>query len=358
MRQFHNLLKRVLVEGEVVEDPRTKVHTIGISGHQYSVDLRKQFPLHTTRKISPKLAAEELLWKLRGERSVKSLVERSVNYWTQNAFQKHLQDTGRDKSIPKHTPEWAKEFVAYQKRLSGGEESGDLGPVYGYNWRHGKDEDGKEVDQLANLLRNLKDPEKRFGRYNILDAWDAPNISKMAIGPCPFWQQFIVKGEFMDLHEVQRSCDSYLGVPYNDAQDAILAHLVANETGLIPRNFTHTFIDTHIYTGVPPRSYFWDDESKVQEFKVRVNGAMSGKDFLVLRDWYLRNAPGEQELDKGKDHTPDVLTQLSYEPKRSARLELKDVPLMEAIQLPSYRDVLSVKDYKPHKWESSSVMAA
>jgi len=360
MREFHNLLRRVVSKGDVVNDPRTKVSTIGISGHQYTVDLRKRFPIHTTKRIYPKFGTEELMWKLRGEDSIgtdsseKSLVQRGVHYWNQNAFQKYLDDNGLAEKIPKHTQEWEDEFASYEMRLKNGDEKGFLGPVYGYNWRHGRDRDGKEVDQLANLLRNLKDPVRRYGRYNILDAWDAPNISHMALGPCPFWHQFIVKGEFLDLHAAQRSCDSYLGIAYNDLTDAILAQMVAAEVGLTPRFYTHTFMDTHVYTGVPPRSDFWDDRRAVEEFKGRFENVRDKDGFLQVRDWYLGEVSPESEIDLGKDHMPHVLTQLSYEPKQpSARLVLKDLPLMEAIQAPSYRDVLSVRGYKPHEWEES-----
>jgi len=374
LKQFQKLLKRVFVEGDVKKEPRTGVHTMGISGHQYYCDLRKTLPLQTTRRIYPKFAAEELFWKLRGEKSVKPLIERGVNYWTANAFQKYLQDNNLDKKFPKHTQGWNDEFKVYQERLARDEESGDLGPVYGYQWRHWRKPvlipehaegaewvpehwEVREVDQLENLLKNLKDPEKRERRYNILNAWNPADLPEMAIGPCPYWHQFTVYGEFMDLHMDQRSCDTFLGVPYNDAQDSILAHMVAKEAGLIPRFFYHSFKDVHVYIGVPPRSDFWEDENNLREFKIRVNGARNGDDFLFVRDWYLKNVPDEGEIDRGKDHVPDALTQLSYRPKKSPRLELKDIPLMEAIKLP-YREVLSVKGYEPHDWKVSSVMAA
>jgi len=106
MRQFQKLLRTVVSRGDVVEDPRTKVHTIGISGYQYHVDLRERFPIHTTKRIYPKLGSEELLWKLRGEDSVQPLTTRGVNYWNENAFQKYLDDNGLARRIPKHTQEW------------------------------------------------------------------------------------------------------------------------------------------------------------------------------------------------------------------------------------------------------------
>ena len=374
MRQFQQLLRRVLVEGDVKTEPRTEVHTIGVSGHQYSVDLRRAFPLHTTRRIFPKFAAEELFWKARGERAIGSLVERGVNYWTANAFQKSLQERGLEKEIPKHTQRWNDELEDYKERLAKREEDGDLGPVYGYQWRHwekpilvpGHNEgvewvpehwEIREVDQLENLLKNLKDKDKKLGRYNILNAWNSADIPDMALGPCPYWHQFTVYGEFLDLHVGQRSCDTFLGVPYNDAQDSILAHMVAREVGLTPRFFYHTFNDVHVYVGVPPRSDFWEDENNIREFQIRVNGARKRDDFLFIRDWYLRNVPDEGGINKGKDHVPDALEQLSYAPKKSSRLELKGIPFMEAIQLP-YREVLSVKGYNPHKWKTNSVMAA
>jgi|SRR3989344_423103 len=354
MRQYHNLLRKILTGGEVQYEPRTEEHILGISGEQYEFDVREGFPLVTTRQIFPRLAFEELFWKLRGDRSVRSLVDRNVNYWNANAFQKYLQNAGLDKQIPKHSERWTEGFKLWEERLRRGEEDGDLGPVYGFQWRHWPTRDGGELDQLENLVNGIK--EKPGSRYHILTAWNPEDLPSMAIGPCPFWHQFTVYGNKLDLHAAQRSCDVLLGVPYNDAQDAAFLHLIAKEVGLEPRRFIHTFMNVHAYLGVPPRADFWMNPDNVQEFQRRVKDVTDKDGFLEVRDWYLSQALPEGELHDGKDHIPTILTQLSIEPKESPTVEIADIPLMEAIELPA-KDVIRVKGYKPHKWESNARMA-
>ena len=372
MQCYLELLKRILTTGEVQYEPRTQECILGITGAQYQFsDVRESFPLVTTRQIHPRLAFEELFWKLRGERSVASLVARGVDYWNGNAFQKYLEREGLDKEIPKHTERWNTAFGAWKKRLDDREEDGDLGPIYGYQWRHWRrpvffqrfhDGNGwvddhwgvEEVDQLENLLEGIR--ERPGSRYHILNAYNPGEIGDMAIGPCPFWHQFTVYGDQLDLFMVQRSCDILLGVPYNDAQEAALLHMIAQETGLIPRRFVHSLGNVHAYLGVPPRSDFWMDTGNVMEFQIRVASVTERTGYLEVRDWYLETALGEGELNLGKDHIPNILTQLSKRPRASPRLELKRIPLLEAIQMPA-KEVLKVVDYKPHKGKSHSVMA-
>ncbi len=372
MKQYHDLLKEILTKGEVQYEPRTEEYILGIPGFQRVYDLREGFPLMTTKNVPIRLPAEELFWKLRGERSVKSLFDRTVHIWDANAFQKYLQNNGLDKEIPKHTKRWAEEFEAWKERLSKGKEDGDLGPVYGYQWRHWKKPifvkghaegiewvpdqwEVKEVDQLEKLLKGIK--EKPGSRYHILNAYNVGDLSDMALGPCPFWHQFTVYGNSLDLHMVQRSCDTFLGIPFNIAQDSLLAHLVARETGLEARRFIHTTVNTHIYLGVPPRSDFWTNPANVTEFQMRVDNISGKVDYKEVRDWYLIKAPIERELDVGKDHIPDVLTQLAKKPRDLPTLILENIPLYDAIEKPA-EEIVRVSDYNPHKWKTNSQMAA
>jgi thymidylate synthase len=179
----------------------------------------------------------------------------------------------------------------------------------------------------------------------------------MAIGPCPFWHQFTVYGDNIDLTTVQRSCDTYLGVPFNIAQDALLLKMVAEETGFNPRFFNHSYVNTHVYLGVPPRSDFWTDQQNVRRFQNMFR--ISERDnFIDLRDWYINNAPPESIGNERKDHVPFILEQLSKEPLKLPSVNLKQgVSLFNAINLPVL-DYAEVNGYEPLKWDSKAAMAA
>lgn len=360
MEQYHELLKEILGRGDVQFEPRTREYIMGISSWQSTYDLRDGFPLITTKNVPPRLPFEELFWKLRGERNVKGLVDRNVHIWTANAFDRYLKSNDLSGEFPKHSKEWNEEFERYSQKIAKdsefAKESGDLGPVYGYQWRHWRNSQGEEVDQLVNLLKGIK--ERPGSRYHILSSWNVGDLPDMALGPCPFWHQFSVFGDNIDLTMVQRSCDVFLGVPFNIAQDSLLAHLVAEETGFQPRLFNHSYVNVHAYLGVPPRADFWTDEKNVEEFQSRFGRIRKKYEYLNLRDWYLENAPPESEGNEKKDHIPFILEQLSKPPRELPSLEiLNDLPLLEAIHMPPL-EVVEVEGYEPHRWSSRASMAA
>ena len=359
MEQYHQLLKEILGRGDIQFEPRTQEYTIGISAWQSIYDLREGFPLITTKNVPPRLPFEELFWKLRGERNVKSLVERNIHIWTQNAFDHYLERNDLREKFPKHSKEWNEEFEKYQQRLREdplfAAEAGDLGPVYGYQWRHWRSSSSKQIDQLQNLLRGIK--ERVGSRYHVLSAWNVGDLPEMAIGPCPFWHQFSVFGENMDLTMVQRSCDVFLGVPFNIAQDSLLTHLVANETGFRPRFFNHSYVNVHAYLGVPPRADFWTNADNVREFQKRFRKVENREEYVELRKWYLENVPPESSGNERKDHIPFILTQLSKQPRKLPSIRIKNIPLLEIIQLP-VEDVVGIENYQPDKWDSKAIMAA
>ncbi len=360
-QQYQNLLKKIILKGDVGYEPRTREHTIGISAFSSSYDLGEGFPNLTTKNVPPRLPFEELFWKLRGERNVKSLVDKDVNIWTANAFDRYLKHKGLNEQIPKHSPQWNKEFERYSEKIKNdpefANEAGDLGPVYGFQWRHWPGPDGKEFDQLVKALNGIKN--NPGSRYHVLNSWNVADLEKMALGPCPFWHQFSVFGENIDLTMVQRSNDSYLGDPFNQAQDALFLTLVANEAGLNARYFNHQTINTHIYLGVAPRSDFWKNQKNVEKFKDKFKNITNREDYMDLRDWYLKQSPEESEGNEKKDHMPFVLQQLSKEPRNSPSLRIINpkLPLLEAIYLPVL-DVVELKNYDPHKWASKAEMAA
>ena len=376
MKRYIEAVRRILKEGEVSFDPRTKTYTIGISGHQSEYDMREGFPLLTTKNVPPRLPFEELFWKLRGERNVKSLVDNNIHFWTANAFDRYLKTNNLTLSFPKHSEQWNKAFEEYSKKIAEDSEfakvMGDLGPVYGHQWRHWKkpvlisahagnrewEPESLEirwVDQLEKLVNGIiKNPNSR---YHVLSAWNPGELDEMAIGPCPFWHQFTVKGDQLDLHMVQRSCDTYLGVPFNIAQDSLLLHMIAKETELKPRNYIHTMINAHIYLGVEPRANFWKDQDNVTQFKSRINETEKRSDYLDIKNWYLNIAPEEERGNERKDHIPFVLEQMSKEFRSLPSITLEDIPFFEAIKLP-VDQVVKVIGYNPHKWDAKAVMSA
>ncbi len=359
MRQYQDLLRRVVGQGDVQFEPRTQEYILGVSSALSNYDMKEGFPLVTTKNVPPRLPFEEVLWKLRGEKNIKSLVERDIHIWDANGFDRHLKKQGLKDKIPKHSLEWNEEFAKYKDRIKTDADfaiqAGDLGPVYGYQWRHGFHRpDGKEIDQLKNVITEIKN--KPGSRYHILNAWNPSDLPEMALGPCPFWHQFTVYGNSLDLTMAQRSCDVFLGVPFNIAQDAFFANLVAQETGLDPRFFNHLLVNVHSYLGVPPRANFWTNPENVIKFQKKFNSITKREDYLDLRENYLTNAGPEKEGSERKDHIPFILEQLSKEPRPLPQIQLSHGDFFEMIKKPA-KEIAMITDYNPHKWDSRAEMA-
>lgn len=359
MEQYHNLLKRLLIEGDRQYNERTGHLMIGKAGDHARFDLRDGFPATTTKRLFFKGVAEELFWFARGERNLKTLVDKNIHIWDGNAFGLYVKRNGLD--IKKHTPEWDEGFKEYINRIRNDNEfaavEGDLGPIYGYQWRNWTGSDGKVVDQLKdNVIEGLR---KQPGtRYAILNAYKVDELPEMALAPCHVWAQFnVFEDKFLDVHMFQRSCDVFLGVPFNIASYPLLGALLAQELGLEMREYYHSFGNIHIYNGLSPRSDFLRDDNNFAEFRKRVGDVSERMGYLDLCDWYLENAPAEGELHEGKDHIPFILQQLSYAPKKLPTLEiLSDDPFFELIERPA-SGVVRLVGYNPHKWNSKAVMA-
>jgi thymidylate synthase len=209
MRAYLDLVQRILDEG-VEKTDRTGTGTLSVFGHQMRFDLREGFPLVTTKRIHTRSVFGELLWFLRGDTNVKWLQDRGITIWD----------------------EWA-------------DENGDLGPVYGYQWRSWPTPDGRHVDQVAALVDRLRtDPDSR---RHIVSAWNVADVDAMALPPCHTLFQFYVADGGLSCQLYQRSADTFLGVPFNIASYALLTHMVAQVVGLEPRAFVHTIGDAHLY---------------------------------------------------------------------------------------------------------------
>ena len=209
MQQYLNLLNRILTEGTQKGD-RTGTGTLSIFGHQMRFDLRDGFPLLTTKKLHLKSIIYELLWFLRGDTNVHYLQEHGVRIWN----------------------EWA-------------DENGELGPVYGHQWRSWPDYEGGTIDQIKNVVEMIKhNPDSR---RMLVTAWNPAEVDDMALPPCHCLFQFYVAGGRLSLQLYQRSADSFLGVPFNIASYALLLQMIAQVTGLEAGEFIHTTGDTHLY---------------------------------------------------------------------------------------------------------------
>ena len=209
MRQYLDLLRHVRDHG-VQKDDRTGTGTLSVFGHQMRFDLGQGFPLVTTKKVHTKSIVHELLWFLRGETNVRSLQQAGVSIWD----------------------EWA-------------DEHGELGPVYGHQWRHWMGNDGRAIDQIADLMRDIRrNPDSR---RLIVSAWNVGDIPRMKLPPCHAFFQFYVAQGRLSCQLYQRSCDLFLGVPFNIASYALLTHMVAHQSDLGVGDFVWTGGDCHIY---------------------------------------------------------------------------------------------------------------
>src|SRR3954470_3419080 len=210
MQPYLDLVARALNDGEPRAD-RTGVGTRSLFGHQMRFDLARGFPLLTNRKIHTRSIIHELLWFIRGETNVRSLHENSVSIWD----------------------EWA-------------DENGELGPVYGKQWRAWSAPDGSTIDQLKSVIDQIRNTP--HSRRLLVSAWNVADVPKMALAPCHVMFQFYVSGDRrLSCQLYQRSADLFLGVPFNIASYAILTHMIAQVTDLKPGEFIHTIGDAHLY---------------------------------------------------------------------------------------------------------------
>jgi thymidylate synthase len=210
MKQYLELLDNILENGAEKSD-RTGTGTISLFGYQMRFDLGQGFPLLTTKKVHLKSIIHELLWFLKGETNIKYLTDNGVSIWN----------------------EWA-------------DENGDLGPVYGSQWRSWPAANGHKVDQISQVVQSLKsNPDSR---RHLVCAWNVGEIENMALPPCHILFQFYVANGKLSCQLYQRSADVFLGVPFNIASYALLTMMMAQVTGLKPGDFVHTFGDVHIYS--------------------------------------------------------------------------------------------------------------
>jgi thymidylate synthase len=210
MKQYLDLCRHILSHGADKPD-RTGTGTRSIFGWQMRFDLREGFPLLTTKKLNTRAIVHELLWFLRGETNVRPLQAAGVHIWD----------------------EWA-------------DEDGELGPVYGRQWRSWPGRDGRTIDQIADVVQRLR--TEPWSRRHVVCAWNVADIDRMALAPCHCLFQFYVVDDLLSCQLYQRSADVFLGVPFNIASYCLLTHMVAQVCGLRPHEFVHTLGDAHVYS--------------------------------------------------------------------------------------------------------------
>jgi len=247
MKQYLDLVRHIRDHGIKKQD-RTGTGTQSIFGHQMRFDLSQGFPLVTTKKVHLKSILHELLWFIRGDTNIRYLVEHGVGIWNDWPYQSWLRETGQEADYPMYSPQWKSNMKEFIQRIKDDEQFalqyGDLGPVYGHQWRN-----FEGVDQLAQVVADIKsNPDSR---RLIVSAWnpkDIPVMVKSGLPPCHSLFQLYVSEGRLSCQLYQRSADVFLGVPFNIASYAILTLMIAQVTGLQAGDFVHTFGDAHLYS--------------------------------------------------------------------------------------------------------------
>ena len=247
MKQYLDLMKYIQDEGVKKED-RTGTGTISVFGYQMRFDLAESFPLLTTKKVNLDSIIHELLWFISGNTNISYLVKNGVNIWNDWPYQSYLKQTNQEKNYPMHSKEWKEKMKEFIEQVKNDDDFakvyGDLGPVYGKQWRN-----FEGVDQLNQVVKDIRSSPD--SRRLIVSAWnpkDIPIMVKSGLPPCHTLFQFYVSEGKLSCQLYQRSADVFLGIPYNIASYAILTLMIARVTGLEPGEFIHTLGDAHLYS--------------------------------------------------------------------------------------------------------------
>ncbi len=252
---YLDLLEHIIKSGKDKGD-RTGTGIRSLLGYQMRFNLEDGFPLLTTKKVPMKAITHELLWFMRGDTNLKYLADNDVHIWDEWPYKAYLKK--KNLPIPEiNGEEWKKGMKEFVDKIKAdpafAKENGDLGPIYGYQWRHWRTPEG-EIDQIARLIENIeavkKDPKHRDGRRLIVSAWNVADIEEMnkaGLPPCHLLFQFYVSNGKLSCQLYQRSCDTFLGVPFNIASYSLFTMMIAQVTGLLPGEFVWTGGDVHLY---------------------------------------------------------------------------------------------------------------
>lgn len=332
---------------------------IFLHAYQNRYNLGEGLPILTTKKIHLKSVVHELLWFLKGDTNLKYLADNNVHIWDDDAFNYNLEGMVTagvfSETFKKNSPEWQEAKKDYINRIKEDPEFaarwGELGPVYGAQWRNwpnfveikdgtGKGtgtyiKDPKGIDQIATVLDGMR--KSPTSSRHIVTAWNPSEVSQMALPPCHTLWQLGSDGEQLDLHMFQRSCDMFLGVPFNIASYAILANILSKELGLKPGELNHTFGDNHFYTGAYDRGKWHRDHFDELKRRMKDTGPRE------TLNWINNSAPAETPETEGMDHVTGILEQLQRTPKELPRIVIADKPFDQL----QFEDI-QIKDYDPH----------
>ena len=288
MKQYLDLVRHIRDHGTIKED-RTGTGTVSIFGYQMRFNLADGFPLVTTKRVHLKSILHELLWFIKGDTNIKYLVQNGVGIWNDWPYQNWLRETGQAQNLQMYSSEWRLVMKEFIERIKSDDtfarQYGDLGPVYGKQWRN-----FGGVDQLANLVNDIKtNPDSR---RLIVSAWnpqDIPVMIKSGLPPCHSLFQFYVVEGRLSCQLYQRSADVFLGVPFNIASYAILTIMIAQVTGLRPGDFIHTFGDAHLYLNHMEQV---EEQLSRAEFdlpELKINPSITSLFDFVFEDFELQN---------------------------------------------------------------------
>lgn len=256
MRQYLDLIKDVKENG-THKKTRQGTDVASVFGRQIRFDLSQGFPAVTTKKLFMRGIIHELIWFLQGSTNIKYLVDNDVHIWDEWPYRHYLLEQGKE--VPaSSSEEWKNGIKEFTENIKTDDDFakkwGELGPVYGYQWRHWQTPDGKEIDQIAKAVENINavkaDGNHPSGRRIIVSAWNVADIEEMAkagLPPCHTLFQFYVADGKLSCQLYQRSADTFLGVPFNIASYSLLTMMMAQVTGLKPGDFVHTFGDAHLF---------------------------------------------------------------------------------------------------------------
>jgi len=317
---------------------------ISLFGYQNSYDLREGFPILTTKKMAIKSIIHELIWFLKGDTNIKYLEDNKVPIWRGNAFEhnlgKMIQEGFFKEGIVKYSTDWDEAMKEYAQRVKEdsefAERFGDAGPIYGKQWRKWKYFDEKTnqlvaIDQLGNVLEKMR--KNPVGKKHLVSAWNPGDVPDMSLPPCHVMFQMTSNDEGeLDLQLYQRSCDQFLGVPFNITSYALLTQIISQELNLTPRRFIHDFGDSHFYTGLDQRGKWYKENLSV--LKDKFEGVKDREEYLEILDWVNKNCPRDLNEEK-YDHVTAILEQLSREP----------LPLPKMIIAKKPFDKLAIDDF-------------
>lgn len=251
MRQYLELLRDIKENGVKKQD-RTGVGTYSVFGRQMRFDLSQGFPAVTTKKLYMRSIIHELIWFLQGSSNLRYLIDNNVHIWDEWPYRHYLMTMGKDVP-PSDSKQWSRGIKEFTEKIKNDDEFakkyGELGPVYGYQWRSWPTPDGGRIDQIKQAIETIK--KNPDSRRIIVSAWNVADIEEMAkagLPPCHTLFQFYVAEGKLSCQLYQRSADFFLGVPFNIASYALLTMMIAQVTGLKPGEFVHAFGDAHIYT--------------------------------------------------------------------------------------------------------------